>query len=157
TTTPSPPKGWLVRITKPLTGPITVTGSPGSVEPNATVTVLDARTGASVTAPSDASGGFSVNLLAAIGDDVSVTVIDAAGSVGPSTILTVGPMTISISTPTDGSMVDGDRVVVQGTFVGDANTSVAVNGLQALAGGGTFTAVNVPLSSGDNVLTAVVS
>ncbi|MBI3301589.1 MAG: hypothetical protein HYZ72_05875, partial [Deltaproteobacteria bacterium] len=81
-TTPPPPPD-LGRITvSPVTNrQVTITGTAGSVEGNARVTITSARTGQTVMATANADGSFTVQLVAPEGDVLSLVVTDAAGNV----------------------------------------------------------------------------
>jgi hypothetical protein len=80
-TTP-PAAADLGKITvSPVTnGQVMVTGTAGSVEGGARVTITNVRTGQVVTVTANADGGFTAQFAAQGGDVLSIVVTDAAGN-----------------------------------------------------------------------------
>jgi hypothetical protein len=90
-TVPLPPlNAAAVTVGSVSNGQVTLTGAPGSVEPQAQVRLTNTRTGQVVTVRATASGSFTATLLAQGGDGLSLTSIDAAGNIGAPLTLTVG-------------------------------------------------------------------
>jgi hypothetical protein len=101
----------------PLTGgSVTVSGTPGAVIGNGTITVtVDGTTSASATAA--ANGSFSVTLAAAIGDSFTLHASDSAGKV--SSAYAIG--SVGVGTPT----VPADLIAAAGrarAFAREGNT-----------------------------------
>jgi glucodextranase-like protein len=64
---------------------------------------------------------------------------------------------LTIVSPANGATVNGDSVLVRGTFTGPTNSGISVNEqIAALGGGGNFSAV-VPIAPGANTITATVT
>lgn len=157
TTPPAAPVARLITIGTSANGAANIAGRAGSVEAGAWATMTNSRTGESAAVASDALGAFTAALAAQSGDSITIHATDRAGNAGPAITLPVSSMSVSITAPTDGTTVQSDRVTVHGTFQGDANTGVAVNGMAALTDGTSFVAVDVPLLAGDNFITAVAT
>ena len=81
-------------------GFVTITGSPGSVNPGDVVIGLNATTGFSALAAVNADGSFSVSVAADVTDELSVLVRDASGN---TTTIRVG--TLVRRDPTTGDVV----------------------------------------------------
>ncbi len=84
---PAPADLDKITISPVTAGQVTVSGSAGSVEAGATVTITNPRTGAIVTVTANADGSFTAPLAAQAGDQLSLVVTDAAGN--SSTLRTV--------------------------------------------------------------------
>ncbi len=66
-------------------------------------------------------------------------------------------LNLTITSPVPDAWIFSDRVSVTGTYVSyTGNMSVTVNGVAASASGGGYTATDVPLISGSNILTATI-
>lgn len=136
-------------------GAVTVTGSSGAVEGNATITLVNYETGAKVTTQADADGGFSISLGAVTGEVFAVAVTDAAGNESRPAGVGVGDLlSLDITAPATGSVIDSDAVVVTGNYIGPRDTAITVNGVTACTRDGEFYANNVPLDEGTNELRA---
>lgn len=101
---------------------------------------------------------FSADLTLNIGKNVvEVAAISPDGKVGKQTLTITysepDPLTLSITSPPDGSTVNASTITVTGT-VSDASATVTVNGVAAGISGTTYTAANVPLQEGANIITA---
>ena len=83
---------------------------------------------------------------------VDTTNLSSAASV---TVYYAPPVSISITSPSDGSTINSDRVTVRGT-VADAEMSVVVNGVFASVQTGEFTAYGIGLQEGENEISAMV-
>jgi RHS repeat-associated protein len=99
---PNPVNTGLVTVTSAGGGNYTVSGSAGSGEAGTLVTVIDLRTGQSVTGTVNADGSFSVSIAAQAGDSLSISLSDRAGNVSKAAPVTAGlsdPSTVA--TPVD--------------------------------------------------------
>jgi RHS repeat-associated protein len=126
---------------------------------------LVGRTGGAVgvkvngSAANVSNGSFSanVNLPAEGANTVTIQCTDAAGNdTGTPATITLtrvtGAPSVDITTPADNSVTANETVTVSGT-VANA-TQVLINGAAATVTGNTFTASNVRLASGVNVIVA---
>lgn len=143
-------------------GQVTVTGSPGSVEGGALVTLVNTRTGERVTAMAGADGSFSATLAGEAGDAIEIHATDGATNQGAASSVTTvggpfsGAITFGSSSPADGVTVDGDRLLVSLDLAAPPNTGVTVNDIVAVgvpAGSALRFFAEVPLVTGANTLT----
>jgi Glucodextranase, domain B len=65
-----------------------------------------------------------------------------------------GSLSVVITDPLPGALVDSDRTGVRGTFAGPANTGVTVNDVIAYSRDGRFALNDLPLAAGANEITA---
>jgi len=99
---------------------------------------------------------FSCGITLSLGGNtITVVATDGAGNSTTSTlnISFVTPVNVQITSPTSLQLFSGNPVTVTGT-VGDSTSTVTVNGVTATQSGGMFTAQNVVLREGMNLLTA---
>lgn len=74
-------------------GQVSISGTAGSVEPNATVEVTNTRTGTTVTVLANIDGRFMATIAAQRGDVLSIVVTDSAGNDSPaSTVIVNAPV-----------------------------------------------------------------
>jgi len=66
------------------------------------------------------------------------------------------PLTIDINAPLDGAAFSISRIDVTGS-VSDSSASVTVNGITAAVSGNTFTAAGIPITPGENTITAITA
>ena len=66
-------------------------------------------------------------------------------------------ISLTISDPVAGVTISADRVTVRGTIAGPANVGVSVNGVTAVVSGHVFAAADVPLTAGQNIVTATAA
>lgn len=158
-TTPPPPADLSkITIGSVANGQVTITGTSGSVEATARVKVTNVASGAAVTVTANSDGSFTVQLAAQEGNSLTITVTDGTGNVSPVRTTQVGSaVQIAITFPAQGAFISGNRTVVRGTAQGPFNTGVIVNGVVALVHNGIFIADNVPLSFGQNTITAIAT
>ena len=164
TTPPAPADLGKIIVSDPVNGQSTITGAVASVEGGATVTMTNSRTGHLTTVTANADGSFTATVPAQAGDTFSIVVTDAAGNVSTAVTTVVGggsvggpPPQLAITFPVQGTLLSANRTRVTGTVQGPVNTGVVVNGIVALVSNGTFVADNVPLTAGQNTLTAVAT
>lgn len=89
TQVPPLPDIVLITIGEPGNGQVTVAGEAGSVEANSQVTVTNTRTSQSVTVTAAADGSFNLQVVAEVGDELTITVSDAAGNNSDTTTVSV--------------------------------------------------------------------
>ncbi len=86
---------------------------------------------------------------------------DAAGNVSPTVTTHVGGgssgLSVTITQPTAGAIVQGNRILVRGTVQGPPNTGVTVNGVAAAVQDGMFIANHLPVVTGTNTLTVTAT
>ena len=73
------------------------------------------------------------------------------------TVEFTGSVLVDITSPANGTTVNGTAVDIQGRWLGPANTGITVNGVPAMIHNGSFYANGVPLHSGANTLTATAT
>jgi hypothetical protein len=147
-------------------GQLTVTGTAGSVEGGALVTLVNTRTGERVTVAANADGSFTATLAGEGGDVLQLYATDGATNQGGATSVTAtggpfsGAMTFGTSSPANGVTVTGDRILVTVDLTAPPNTGVTVNDVVAVgvpAGAASAATqrfhAEVPLVTGANTLT----
>lgn len=83
----------------------------------------------------------------------TLTAIDRAGNSTQQKLqFAYSAISVAISSPANGSTIQGRSVLVTGTYLGGANTGVTVNNIIAAKDGDRFYA-EVPLQAGENTLT----
>jgi hypothetical protein len=92
----------------------------------------------------------------------SVSSVDSFGVASSSADMlfsTLGVISISIAHPTDNANVNSDYTIVSGTFTNATglDTGIVVNGIPATIVGNQYSANNVPLFDGENVLTVTAT
>ncbi len=105
------------------------------------------------------SGSFSGSVNLSDGaNTITVVAKDAAGNETPVTIQVsrYAIPEITIASPADLSWTNTTSITVTGS-ISDPDGTVNVNGVSATASGGAFSAANVPLIEGGNVLTATIT
>ena len=144
----SPPDGATV-----LDANITLSG--GVDDPHADVSVDFAHlvSGASSSQPGP-NFAFPLNLNPGA-NRVDLLALDPAGNRTTASLhFTYTPFTLSITSPLNGDMISTDRTTVSGSFSGANAATVSVNGVTASINGTSFSAANVPVAPGYNLLVA---
>ena len=103
---------------------------------------------------------FTWNNVAPGNYTVSARAVDDAGATSASNTasISVGALSINVTSPTDGATVVGDATTVSGRIVAPANSGVSVNGvIGAIEPNGTFYATGVRLDPGTNTIVARVT
>ena len=95
------------------------------------------------------AGTFTVKLT------VTDTVSSATASAKSSAVITQ-PISVTISSPSQGSLFNGTTVNVTGT-VNESGARVQVNGVAATVSGSNYTASNIPLREGVNLITTTAT
>jgi hypothetical protein len=114
-----------------------------------------ANTAATTTATS-ATFVYPLMLLPGI-NSFRLSAIDRAGNVATRTLaLSYLPVRVDIEQPADEASVQGQQIIVSGTWQGPENTGITVNGVVASLFEGRFYA-SVALATGSNRLQAVAS
>ncbi|MFZ3137175.1 MAG: FG-GAP-like repeat-containing protein [Thermodesulfovibrionales bacterium] len=132
--------------------------------PDVTVAVTDS--GGSHTAMTDSEGkylieGVSQGIFTAIFSKSGYVTYAYNGNVAAGQTITINiqltsipPLTISITSPLDGAIVNSSQVTVTGSV--SNNASVIVNGISASVSDDTFN-VSIPVNEGQNTLTAIAN
>ena len=137
-----------------------LSGSPtqvsGSVIDSSPITALSVN-GASLPA------GNSFDTFTALTEGsnlITASATDAAGNTGSSSVSVTFaegvPLTVTIETPLDGSILSSDTATVAG-LVSDPTAQVQVSGVTAIVTGSQYVATGVPMVEGENLLTATAS
>ena len=71
-------------------------------------------------------------------------------------ILNTTTPTLSITNPANNASFNASRITVKGKFTSGGLKQITVNGVPASTNGGSFTALNVPLAAGTNIITAIL-
>ncbi|MFH1248478.1 MAG: Ig-like domain-containing protein [Candidatus Omnitrophota bacterium] len=146
----------VVKITSPSNGYISYTQTitvSGTIDDNqATVTVNGIQ--AQVSNGTFTASGIILN----VGQNtITATATDLAGNSSQDSItVTYQPSTtllIDITSPIDGARVNTSTITVSGT-ISDNAAQVTVNGISTSVSNYTFTASEIPLTEGTNVITA---
>ena len=90
----------------------------------------------------------------------TITATGPGGTVTDSVTVTVTPLiTLTITSPDNGSTISRPDVMVQGTVTnaGGNETGVTVNGIVAMVYGNEFVVNHVPLQEGENIITATAT
>jgi hypothetical protein len=151
-TSPAAGASFTALATVPLTATASDSdGSVAKVEFFQGSTLIGTATSAPYTATWANVPAGSYTLTARATDNLGATTT----SVGVA--ITVKPTPLTITSPANGATVNGDSVLVKGTFAGPANTGVVVNRNIALTDVNNNFYVTVPLVAGANTLTASMS
>ncbi len=161
TTIPTIPYTPSIYINGPVNGIVTIIGSSGSVDPNISVILTNERTGETTTVSSDENGAFQADLSGVVGDTYIIQTENTSGANSAQQTITVGdPISVTITSPSDGQSLVTDKILVTGALEGDLNTGVSVNGITAVidrTNGVTQYTALVPLASGTNTITAIAA
>ena len=103
-----------------------------------------------LTGASIGNHAFSAKATDSMGNAISSAVVDIV-------VVAAIPATMSITSPAEGAVINDNRVTVTGTFQAPANASIVVNDVAAMLSGNTFYVVDVPLQTGANTLTVVLT
>ncbi|HSF33186.1 MAG TPA: RHS repeat-associated core domain-containing protein, partial [Candidatus Tectomicrobia bacterium] len=99
----------LIEVGDVVEGKVRISGQVGSVEPDASVTIANTRTGEMVTVRAESDGSFTLTLGALANDVLSIVTIDAAGNVSsPTTVNVASPLPPdprSVAPPLDRTIV----------------------------------------------------
>jgi hypothetical protein len=101
-----------------------------------------------------AKQNFSFPVVLSPGSNTfNLSAVDLAGNTRSLQLVYIyNTLTLALTGPQSGAVIDDNKVTVTGTFSGDANPTITVNGVVATLNGNSFTAV-VPLAAGLNTLT----
>lgn len=155
-TPPTDPDMGLIAFGTPIGGTVDITGAVGAIEPGAQVNVANARSGEVVAVLAAADGSFTLAIAALAGDTLSLVVTDTLGNQtawGRQVLPGTAPvLAINSTSPSDGAVINDDRVTLTGTFDGPANTGIVVAGRVAAVQGNDFMVNDLPLDPGANSL-----
>lgn len=75
------------------------------------------------------------------------------------TVTVISPITLEITSPSEGAAISRSDIVVQGTIINTSGneTGVVANGVVAIVYGSKFVANHVPLQEGENIITAAAT
>ena len=147
--------GNRVTLTKSLTLEFTI--NVGVSAAGESITVTDIATGATVSGIVGAEGTFSTVLPGAAGDNLSIVLTDGSGNSTTPFYLhgDDAPLSLTVTSPSDGASIAGDSIAVTGTYTGPAGTGITVDGVAASLANGQWIADGVPLASGSNNVVVV--
>lgn len=153
----------LLTYAEDTAGNITVTGSDGSTSAGSEITLVNDRTGETVSVYADASGAFALVIGGAEGDHISVLTRDDLGNSSDwssYTVQTAAPtpvLNVHVDSPLDGATIQSPYTSVSGLVEGPTGVGVVVNGHLAIIKDGRYYANDVYLETGSNdiVVTAV--
>ena len=112
--------------------------------------------GTPFTGTNPAGQNFSYALTLRPGNNTfRLTASDLAGNTNPSVLnYFYSTLSLAVNSPANGATVDDNLLTVTGTFSGDPNPVITVNGVVATVSGNNFTAT-VTLRPGSNVVTVI--
>ncbi|MGH9719434.1 MAG: malectin domain-containing carbohydrate-binding protein [Bryobacteraceae bacterium] len=161
----SGPAGQLVSVTITGNGShfvqgVTQANFGNGITVGSTVNGNDGNFGTvNVISPTSATAQVKINNTATVGAR-SVTVRTGTEQVSFLNAFTVAPPLnlplLTITSPAPSTIISTSAISVVGT-INDPTATVVVNGLSATNSGGTFTAGNVPLKEGSNLITATAT
>ncbi len=158
---PAIPDTAQITVGTPSDGQVTVSAPAGNATAGDTVTLTNTRTGASAQTTVNGGGSYAAPIGAQAGDGIVILITDPVGNTAASRILQVAgtapALSVTLSTPLDGSTVNESHVGVAGTHQGAANVGITVNGAAAQTIGSTFCAGNVSLETGSNQLDVIAT
>ena len=106
-----------------------------------------------LTNSSGTSFSFPVTLLPGL-NSFYLSLVDPAGNTTHAALnLTYTPFTLNVLSPLNGANINANQVTVYGNFSGATTATVKVNGANATVTGRNFSAANIPLVYGSNLLT----
>jgi Glucodextranase, domain B len=131
----------------------------GSIDDPLGHVLLQSLSGATITGANPQGQAFSYAVTLQPGtNSFRLTATDPVGNANTLAVAYVfGTLTLTVTSPANGAVIDDNKVTVTGTFSGAATATITVNGIAAVISGNTFTAANVPLHAGSNTLTVLGS
>jgi len=129
----------------------------GSIDDIMGRVVLESFSGAPFNGPNPAGASFSYAITLQPGtNSFRLTASDPAGNTNPLSLAYVfSTLTLTVTSPANGALIDDNKVTVTGTFSGATTATITVNGQAAVVTGTTFTAADVPLQPGANTITVI--
>lgn len=136
-----------------------LTGEAGSVEGNSKVEVTNITTNTTEHVQANTDGSFTLSIQASPNDILQIIVIDKATNQSVKAEVKVPlPLSIEITSPANGAVIDGDSVNIEGVIKGPMNSGITVNGVSAnVSPEGKFILNAFELNKGDNTLEIVLS
>lgn len=153
---PAPLNISKLTATQPMSGQADFTGTTGTVEPGATVQLINSTTGAQTTVVADGNGAFSQTIGAATGDLIMISLVDSAGNSSESMTYRVGAQ-IQITSPVQNASTSEAEAVVSGAFTGEPGSGITLNTRSACIYQNSFYMNDYPLDVGSNTLTATLT
>ncbi len=138
-------------------GTATITGGAGSVEANASVVITNSTSGASVTIQAAADGSFTAQLAVTSGDNLLITVRDAAGNVSQAITITVDtvPPVINVSSPVNGFLTNQPQMTISGSV--SETATVTINNAAVILDAQNQFSHSATLAEGSNSFTVVAT
>lgn len=149
--------GNRVTLTKTLTLEFTI--DVGVAAAGETITITDTATGATVTGVVGPDGTFSTVLPGATSDNLSIVLTDGSGNQS-TPVYQHGddaPLSLAVTSPSDGASIAGDSIAVTGTYTGPQGMGITVNGQVASLANGQWALDGVQLAPGSNTLSIVAT
>lgn len=109
------------------------------------------------------AGGQSFSFPATLQEGLNAFRLSAADPAGNSSSVNLKytyekqTLSVKIAAPLNGTSINGDRILVSGTYQGPPNTGLSVNGVTAQTSSNSFYANSVPLNTGSNTLTVTAT
>jgi hypothetical protein len=147
-----------------LTPTVSISATPETIQVGESATLSWSSTNADTAGiepgigPVDPNGSTTVSPT-----EITTYTITAKGPGGTATVsvtvTVISPISLQITSPSDGEWITGPDILVQGTLTNATGneTGVTVNGIMATVYGDHFMANHVPLQEGENTLTATAT
>jgi hypothetical protein len=127
----------------------------GSLDDGSGHVLLENFSGAAVVGANPQGPLFSWAITLQPGSNAfRLTASDPAGNATQLSLTYVfSSLSITITNPANGAVINDNKVTVTGTFSGASTAAITVNGLPATVSGNSFTRADVPLQPGSNTIT----
>ncbi|MFH1674410.1 MAG: hypothetical protein ABIF87_13415, partial [Pseudomonadota bacterium] len=147
-----------------LTPTVSISATPETIQVGESATLSWSSTNADTAGiepgigPVDPNGSTTVSPT-----EITTYTITAKGPGGTATVsvtvTVISPISLQITSPSDGEWITGPDILVQGTLTNATGneTGVTVNGIMATVYGDHFMANHVPLQEGENTLTVTAT
>lgn len=147
------PNADLIKLTFSNDKVVTVSGAPGAAVPDGKVAVTNPSYAETTTANTAHDGSFTTTLTGIGGDILTLTAIDKNNLESKPISIKAGyEASLTIDSPTTGTVVGPHNLTVTGSHSGPVNSRIYVNGVSATVTDSNFTATNVPVDSSGFIL-----
>lgn len=147
------PNADLIKLTFSNDKVVTVSGAPGAAVPDGKVVVSNPSYAETTTANTAHDGSFTTTLTGIGGDTLTLTAIDKNNLESKPISIKAGyEASLTIDSPTTGTVVGPHNLTVTGSHSGPVNSRIYVNGVSATVTDSNFTATNVPVDSSGFIL-----